>query len=59
VVAVNGKAIQDARQLRGLRYDYSWRTGDEENIPMIVFRNGRYIEVKDTTAGMNVKPYPR
>ena len=59
LVAINGKAVRGPRDARALRRDYAWRTGDQQNIPMIVFRNGHYLDVKDTTAGMSLRPYPR
>jgi len=59
VVAVDGKAVQNARQLRALRRYYSRKTGDEQHVPMVVFRAGRYLELQDTTAGLSVSDYHR
>lgn len=50
IVAVDGKAVRTSRELRNLRRRYSRKTGDEQNIPMTVYRGGRYLEIKDTTA---------
>ena len=57
VVALNGKSVETVAQLRYLRKTYTLETGEDKNIPMWVYREGRYLEVKDTTAEIRVADY--
>jgi hypothetical protein len=57
VVAVDGKAVRNNRDIRSLRRDFARRTGEEKNIPLTVYRQGQYLELKDTTAGLSVHDY--
>ena len=57
VVAVNGNSVQTADQLRYLRRRYTLQTGDAVNIPMLVYRQGAYIDLKDTTSNSQVVDY--
>ncbi len=57
IIGLDGKTVQNANQLRYLRRAYTLRTGEAENIPMIVCRQGNYVEVKDTTSNVSVSDY--
>jgi tetratricopeptide (TPR) repeat protein len=57
VVAVDGKLVENLHQLRALRRLYTVRTRDEINVPLIVFRQSRYLEIRETTAGVSVRDY--